>query len=68
MMIKENCFAFRTVTKKKDGVTWEENKCDCLNDFYCDGCPFFKEADTLEMYRFKIHQTTGVGYKLKNEC
>ena len=68
MMIKENCFAFRTVTKKKDGVTWEENKCDCLNDLYCDGCPFFKEADTLEMYRFKIHQTPCVGYKLKNEC
>lgn len=61
-MFKQDCFAFRTYTKRKEGITWEENKCDCLTDFFCDKCPFYKNASTLVRYEYKINQTPGVGY------
>lgn len=69
-MIKEDCFAFREVIKKKDGFEWKENKCDALTDFVCDRkkCPFYKKADTLARYEYKINQTPGIGYRpLTNE-
>ena len=64
-MIHEDCFAFREVIKKKDGFKWQENKCDALTDFICldSECPFYKKADTLIKYEYKINQTPGVGYK-----
>ena len=68
-MIREDCFAFREVLKKKDGFEWHENKCDALTDFLCmdKACPFYKPAESLTRYEYKIHQTPGVGYK-ENEC
>lgn len=66
-MVRENCFAYRVVEKEKEGIKWKESKCDCLTDLICidKKCPFFRNADELEMYTFKIHQTPGVGYKVK---
>lgn len=68
MNIKTDCFAYREVKKQKDGFEWKESKCDCLTDFVCDleDCPFYKPAETLIQYTYKINQTPGVGY-VQNE-
>lgn len=65
-MIKENCFAFRSFPKKKDGFEWTENKCDALIEFLCDEkeCPFYKPKDKVIKYQYKYGVSSyAVGYK-----
>ena len=64
-MIKENCFAFRSLPKKKGGFEWSEDRCDCLTEFLCDKreCPFFKDKSTVTKYQFKYGTSKwSVGY------
>ena len=65
MKIKEDCFAYREVKKEKEGFSWKENKCDCLTEFLCDhmACPFYKPADSLSKYEYKIYQTKVEAYR-----
>lgn len=64
-MIREDCFAYRETLHEKDGFKWKTNKCDCLIDFLCKKreCPFYKPADSLTRYEFKIYQTTITAYR-----
>jgi hypothetical protein len=66
MMIKENCFAFRSLPKKKDGFEWKEEKCDALTEFLCENkeCPFYKSKDKVKKYQYKYGSSYyGVGYE-----
>lgn len=69
-MKSESCFAFRSFKKKKDGFTWQEEKCDCLKELYCtDGeCPFYKNKNDLVKFNFKYGGCYwGVGYASKKD-
>ena len=62
--VKKDCFAFCEVQKEEGGITWTENKCDCLNKLQCSRgpCKFYKPANTLIRYEYKIEHIPGVGY------
>lgn len=68
-MIKDNCFAFRSLPKEKNGFKWSEDRCDALTEFICDKkeCPFFKDKSTLEKYNLKNGNTWVTAYRGKNE-
>lgn len=68
-MIKENCFAFRSLPKEKNGIRWAEERCDALTEFVCDRkqCPFYKDKNTLERYNIKVGNTWVTAYRRKDE-
>lgn len=68
-MIKENCFAFRSLPKEKGGFRWAEEKCDALTEFVCAEreCPFFKDKDTLIKYNLKNGNSWVTAYRGKDE-
>ena len=61
----KDCFAFRETINEKDGYKWKTSKCDCLTVLLCrrHECRFYKPADSLTKYEFKIYQTTITAYK-----
>ena len=65
--VKKDCFAYREITKEKDGFEWHKIKCDALNDLICErgACPFYKAAASLIMYEYKLNNIPGVGYMEK---
>lgn len=68
-MIKENCFAYRSLPKEKGGIKWAEEKCDALTEFVCIDreCPFFKDKSTLIKYNLKNGNTWVTAYRRKDE-
>lgn len=65
--IRKDCFAFKETEKEKDGISWKESKCDCLNRLECARkiCPFYKPAENLIRYEYRIGNIPGVGYMEK---
>ena len=56
-MVQGNCFAFR----RDDHVAY----CDALTKLKCDGCPFYKPADTVQYYERTENGRTFHGYQNK---
>lgn len=54
-MVQGNCFAFR----RNEHAAY----CDALTKLKCDGCPFFKPADTLQYYERTEKGRTFCGYR-----
>lgn len=65
-MVKENCFAFRSLPKSKNGIKWTEDRCDALVEFVCDdkNCPFYKDRANVVRYQYKYNNSQwNVGYQ-----